>query len=120
MAFTWAGYARWVQESPFIEPGSPLALYIYWSDVAFTIVFGLEVLVKSFAFTFNLYIREITNIRAAQHLRHGQRVPGVPHVLHHLRHPWHAAVHGPDVEVGHHSQPAKPAIKADLHAGIAT
>ncbi|KAL6748527.1 Ion transport protein-domain-containing protein [Haematococcus lacustris] len=49
-------------ESPFIEPGSPLALYIYWSDVAFTIVFGLEVLVKSFAFTFNLYIREITNI----------------------------------------------------------
>jgi hypothetical protein len=44
-----------------VEEGTPLQLYIYWSDVAFTTIFGLEVLVKSFAFTFRLYIKEVTN-----------------------------------------------------------
>ncbi len=48
-------------ENPRVEPSSTLGLLLYWSDVGFTIVFGIEVLVKSFAFTFNLYIREITN-----------------------------------------------------------
>jgi hypothetical protein len=44
-----------------VQDGTPLQQYIYWSDLAFTTIFGLEVLVKSFAFTFRLYIKEVTN-----------------------------------------------------------
>lgn len=48
-------------ESPFVEEDSHLGLALYWSDVAFTIVFGIEVLVKSFAFTFKAYIKDGAN-----------------------------------------------------------
>jgi hypothetical protein len=48
-------------EGPRVSASGTLGKVVYWSDVAFTIIFGLEVLVKSFAFTFNLYIKEITN-----------------------------------------------------------
>jgi hypothetical protein len=48
-------------EGPHIDNGSTLDKAMYWSDVAFTILFGVEVLAKSFAFTFRLYIKETTN-----------------------------------------------------------
>jgi hypothetical protein len=48
-------------EGPGVNASSTLGKVMYWSDVAFTIIFGLEVLVKSFAFTFRLYIKEATN-----------------------------------------------------------
>jgi hypothetical protein len=48
-------------EGPYVDDGSTLDKAMYWSDVAFTILFGLEVLAKNFAFTFKLYIKETTN-----------------------------------------------------------
>jgi len=48
-------------EGPWYPPDSTFAQALYWSDVGFTVVFGLEVLVKSYAFTFSLYIRQIPN-----------------------------------------------------------
>jgi len=32
-----------------------------WSEVGFTIIFGIEACLKIFAFTFNKYIRDLTN-----------------------------------------------------------
>ncbi len=48
-------------ESPYVEPGSTLDLAIYYSDIGYTIIFGLEVLIKSFAFTFRAYIKNVPN-----------------------------------------------------------
>ncbi len=52
-------------ESPRIKEGSPLALLLYWSDVGFTIIFGVEVVLKSLAFTFTTYMGQLTNAVSA-------------------------------------------------------
>ncbi len=48
-------------EGPHVKAGSTLDTALYWSDVGFTIVFGLEVAAKSCVYTFTRYIRDITN-----------------------------------------------------------
>ena len=34
---------------------------LQWSEVGFTIIFGVEAVLKIFAFTFTSYIKDITN-----------------------------------------------------------
>jgi hypothetical protein len=50
-----------VIEGPHVKAGSTMDTALYWSDVGFTIVFGLEVAAKSCAYTFTRYIQDITN-----------------------------------------------------------
>lgn len=48
-------------EGPMWAPGSPMFEALYWCDVGFTILFGIEAAIKMFAFTFVAYIKDITN-----------------------------------------------------------
>ncbi|KAG2448926.1 hypothetical protein HYH02_006274 [Chlamydomonas schloesseri] len=48
-------------ENPYIVPGSPLDKALVWSNVGFTIIFAIEALLKSFAYTFVAYIKRVTN-----------------------------------------------------------
>jgi hypothetical protein len=48
-------------EGPRVVQDSTLGQTLRWSDVGFTAIFGVEVLLKCFAFTFRLYIKEVTN-----------------------------------------------------------
>eukprot|EP00198_Chlamydomonas_reinhardtii_P001158 XP_001690493.1 voltage-gated Ca2+ channel, alpha subunit [Chlamydomonas reinhardtii] len=48
-------------ENPYIVPGSPLDQALVWSNVGFTVIFGVEALLKSFAYTFTAYIKRVTN-----------------------------------------------------------
>lgn len=44
-----------------IVPGSIFDQALYWSEVGFTIIFGVEACLKIFAFTFKAYIKEPIN-----------------------------------------------------------
>lgn len=49
-------------ECPAIQEGTTLGLLLFWSNVAFTIIFTFEAVVKIVAFSFVIYIKNITNI----------------------------------------------------------
>lgn len=49
-------------ENPYVVPGSPMDLALFWSNIGFTAIFTLEAAAKAFAFTFRAYIRNITNM----------------------------------------------------------
>ena len=48
-------------ERPSIQPGSPEETMLFYLDAFFTVVFGLEFLMKSIALSFSVYIQTLTN-----------------------------------------------------------
>lgn len=48
-------------ERPAIEPGSTEDTILFYLDVCFTAIFGLEFIMKSIALTFTVYIQTLTN-----------------------------------------------------------
>eukprot|EP00798_Chlamydomonas_sp_ICE-L_P015920 gene15920-22054_t len=48
-------------ENPNLDRDSTMGQAVYWADVGFTTLFGIEVIAKTFAFTFKAYIKDITN-----------------------------------------------------------